>query len=204
MTLKPRGQVEIPGMFNGTLDCFKDWESHNKHQCQACALNPDGNRSAMTGNFDLDDARARLALLEPDETWWAGRTSHLSLFDPDAERPRMNKNQLRRFLKKIEHKQLDYHTPCWLWAATGDKRGHGRFYLGVHPTEPGTRIISYAHRVAFEHWIGSIPQGLIIDHQCNHPPCVNPTHLWPETNRENLRLANERKPWKRNNQYSRE
>jgi hypothetical protein len=40
--------------------------------------------------------------------------------------------------------------------------------------------------VAYEWLIGPIPPGLVLDHLCRNPPCVNPAHLKPGTDRDNI------------------
>lgn len=42
------------------------------------------------------------------------------------------------------------------------------------------------HRFAYEQVKGPIPEGLFIDHLCRNRGCVNPNHLEPVTNRENV------------------
>ncbi len=44
-----------------------------------------------------------------------------------------------------------------------------------------------AHRWAYEHFIGPIPDGYQIDHKCGHTMCVNPEHLRPLLAYENVR-----------------
>lgn len=46
-----------------------------------------------------------------------------------------------------------------------------------------------AHRVAYTLAVGSIPDGLEIDHLCFVPACVNPDHLEAVTGLENKRRA---------------
>jgi hypothetical protein len=45
----------------------------------------------------------------------------------------------------------------------------------------------YAHRLANGHFVGPIPNGLVIDHTCRESACVNPAHLEAVSNAENLR-----------------
>lgn len=74
---------------------------------------------------------------------------------------------------------------CWIWIGArtgpGDK-GYGRIAL------PGNKRM-LAHRWAYETFVGPIPEGLQIDHLCRNRPCVNPAHLEPVTNRENVLRA---------------
>lgn len=151
----------------------------------------------MLEHYDLNEKRTSLALLVPEPGHWSNPASLSVFFDP----PVMDHKMLSRFLKKVTPTQLDWHTPCWLWTGGTHDKGYGRFWLGLKDNK---RIHAYAHRIAFENWIGMPPQGYIVDHQCNHKLCCNPTHLWPETNNNNLRLADQRRPWQRRNQYSKE
>lgn len=148
--------------------------------------------------YDLDQARVDLALLKPEPGGWKFPAS-LSRFGITQ----MNTRQMRSFTDKVTPRQLDWNTPCWLWTGGTHDKGYGRFYLGRDP-DTNQRIWAYSHRISFEHFIGMPPLGYIVDHQCNHKVCCNPTHLWPETNNNNLRLADQRRPWKRRNQFSKE
>ena len=68
---------------------------------------------------------------------------------------------------------------CWTWA--GARYTHG---YGYH--SDGTARIP-AHRWAYEHLIGPIPEGLVLDHLCHNRACVNPWHLDPVTTLVNNR-----------------
>ena len=67
---------------------------------------------------------------------------------------------------------------CWEWL--GSKNcGYG------HIRDSGS--MRKAHRVAYELVIGPIPEGLVIDHLCRNRACVNPSHLEPVSQKENIR-----------------
>ncbi len=40
--------------------------------------------------------------------------------------------------------------------------------------------------VAHERLVGPIPSGMVLDHQCETPSCVNPDHLRPKTQKANI------------------
>jgi hypothetical protein len=44
-----------------------------------------------------------------------------------------------------------------------------------------------AHRLFYEERYGPIPEGHQLDHLCRQPACVNPAHLEPVTQTENIR-----------------
>lgn len=71
-----------------------------------------------------------------------------------------------------------YLTPCWI--STRSQNGDGYTKL----TFEG-RLIS-THRLAFEVFVGPIPDGLVPDHLCRQRACCNPAHLELVTRRENV------------------
>jgi HNH endonuclease len=74
---------------------------------------------------------------------------------------------------------IDDATGCWIWQRKCMKRDR----YGLMTVAKRTRL---AHRVAYEAFVGPIPDGLQLDHLCRNRPCVNPAHLEPVTSRENV------------------
>lgn len=160
---------------------------------------PDYQRDpAFVNAAIVEQRRLELRELRPVGGQWPNPAS-LSRFGYTKMPPKM----FKRFMAKIQVRKLDQPTACWLWTGGTHDKGYGRFYLGKDP-DTGSKIWAYSHRISFEHFIGFPPDGYIVDHRCNHKLCCNPEHLWPETNNDNLRLADARRPWKRRNQFSQE
>lgn len=67
---------------------------------------------------------------------------------------------------------------CWLWTAGQRSTGYGSFHNGEKNVS--------AHRFAYEMQVGPIPHGMVLDHLCRTRLCVNPSHLEPITNAENV------------------
>ena len=85
---------------------------------------------------------------------------------------------------------LDRSTGCWLWVGTRH-RGYG--YLTVRVEGRAHPIKRRAHRVAYETFVGPIPDGKELDHTCVESLCINPDHLVPETGRKNIELRDARR-----------
>lgn len=68
---------------------------------------------------------------------------------------------------------------CWIWLGARDPLGYG------HLIAEGRKAL--AHRFVYTLIKGPIPIGLVLDHLCGHTSCVNPEHLDPVTQRENMR-----------------
>lgn len=67
---------------------------------------------------------------------------------------------------------------CLVWTGSRNQLGYGLF-------RADGRTIS-AHRWAYIERNGRVPEGLVLDHLCRNPSCVNPDHLEAVTQRENV------------------
>jgi hypothetical protein len=67
---------------------------------------------------------------------------------------------------------------CWEWTAGKSVDGYGTF----HYVDRDHR----AHRWAWEYMVGSITEGLELDHLCRNRACVRPEHLDPVPHVENM------------------
>lgn len=79
-----------------------------------------------------------------------------------------------QFMQKVA-RQKD---GCWLWMGTVDRDGYGRLMVN--------RVRWGAHRLTYVAYKGPIETGMVIDHLCRVPNCVNPDHLEAVTTRENV------------------
>ncbi len=89
---------------------------------------------------------------------------------PPTQFPPTHNSLERRFLSRV-----DTSGDCWLWR--GGQTGLG---YGCGPNR------EYAHRWAYRHFIGPIPDGKIVMHSCDQPRCVYPGHLSVATQTENM------------------
>jgi hypothetical protein len=84
---------------------------------------------------------------------------------------------------------------CWLW--TGQVRetkgngsgSRGRIILGKNTKNRRSYI---AHRAAYRVWVGDIPEGFEVCHECDVSLCIRPDHLFAGTHFDNMKDASEK------------
>lgn len=85
-------------------------------------------------------------------------------------------NEIERFERKYIPEP---NSGCWIWLGhLSGSKGYGYLNVAGKPTR--------AHRFSYELHKGKIPDGLVIDHICNSPWCVNPDHLEAVSQKTNM------------------
>jgi hypothetical protein len=69
------------------------------------------------------------------------------------------------------------------WSAKGGKQRDN--YVMIWSDDHAHLL--YAHRVAYELTYGPIPEGKIVCHSCDNPPCIRPDHLFLGEDIDNMR-----------------
>lgn len=75
---------------------------------------------------------------------------------------------------------MENQNNCWLYAGYFSTKGYGLIWNNT------LQKFEKAHRVMYETFNGKIAEGLVLDHLCRIRQCINPEHLEPVTNRENI------------------
>lgn len=78
---------------------------------------------------------------------------------------RYQKTEEERFLSYV-----DESGDCWLWTGYCDRYGYPVF-------GKSSRLSGKGHRWSYDRWVGPIPEGHDVHHDCGNRACVRPEHL---------------------------
>lgn len=115
------------------------------------------------------------------------RRSIKSKVDSMKIKKNFDRSDKSRFFSMIEKSKQG----CWNWIGQINKYGYGVFSILALPVS--------AHRYSYVIHVAEIPGELLVLHKCDNPKCVNPSHLFLGTQKDNMKDMDMK--GRRRNQY---
>jgi len=73
---------------------------------------------------------------------------------------------------------IEVESGCWEWQGGKSGKNYGSICIN------GKNWL--AHRLSYNTLVGLIPKGKHVLHNCDNPPCINPSHLYIGTAQDNM------------------
>lgn len=91
-------------------------------------------------------------------------------------------------LNKLLARVIVQENGCWEWQGARIPEGYGCI-CGTN----GLSKMESTHRLSWRLFYGPIPNGILVLHKCDNPPCCNPDHLFLGTHGDNARDRSSKK-----------
>lgn len=98
-----------------------------------------------------------------------------------GRKPRSMESRNESLLEQIMTNFIVAKNGCWLWQGNVFSNGCPRMKGHVK----GCSLHVRGHIASYQVHKGDVPKGLYVYHSCDVKACINPTHLWLGTNKDN-------------------
>jgi len=90
-----------------------------------------------------------------------------------------HKNTIGKIMERVACGKNPNPEKCFEWLGAKNSNGYGSISVN--------RKIWGVHRFVWTSFNGEIPEGLMVLHRCDNPPCVRLTHLFLGTSSDNVK-----------------